>query len=78
MMGPGETDLIQSRRGSENSQAKEPVSDKTLESVSTKEAIPFRENLSGKIQRRKYIFLPLFYVKGEIIWNLRHLYMTYT
>lgn len=28
MMEPGETDLIQSRRGSENSQAKEPAPDK--------------------------------------------------
>ena len=63
---PGET-ARRRRRGSRNSQAKGPALDETLESASTKEAIP-----QGRIFQVRYrgrIFLLLFFVKGEIIWN---------
>jgi len=59
---PGETICCGAEGASKNSQAKGPALDETLESASTKEAIPAGENLSGKTQRQRIHFFASFYL----------------
>lgn len=60
--------MIQSRRGKQELSGKRTGFGQTLESVSTKEAIPNRENLSGKIQRQDFSPASVFN-RREYLWN---------